>query len=98
MESNGINISGDPYEAIVDLVKQWIDRFPTMFHLEDYIVWVWTENLGFDTVYLEYDGTGFIWNTDWYEGGSCKLLGFCPLSSVNLPDEYAIKETNDDKL
>ena len=94
MESKGMPIDGDPYEAIIGIIKQWIEKFPTMCTYEDYIVFVWTENLGFDTVYLEFMGKDFFWNTDWYEGGKCKLLGFCPISSLEIPEEYKITEVS----
>lgn len=95
MESEGIRIQGDPYETIVERLKEWIENRPELLFYDDYIVWVWTENLGLDTVILEFDGDGFVWQTDWYEGGECKLLGICPIGSLEIPEEWKLTEVTE---
>ena len=90
VEETAVRIAtDDPYENVADFIKCWIEEH-SYLQYEDYLVWVWTENLGYDVLYLEYDGTNdrFTWLFDWYEGGECRLIGFCPVRAIPLAEEW----------
>ena len=70
-----------PYSEISDIYMQKYNRYG------NFVAWVYTDNLGYDTVVCEYNGNddAFVWCTDWYEGGDCYLLALAPLDDVE-PD------------
>lgn len=71
------------YEAVADEVLKQSGGAYT-----DYIIDLWTSNLGRDRVILSPAGNGndFEFDTDWYEGGEVELIGWSFLDSVTVPE------------
>ena len=69
--------SDDPYNEVVEIFKK-----KNLYN--DFVALVYTSVLGFDTVYCEYNGSKdrFEWSSDWYEGGECHLIAFCPIDEI----------------
>lgn len=71
--------SDDPYEEVIRIFEK---KYP----YTDFVALVYTEVLGFDTVFCEYNGDKdrFEWLTDWYEGGECHLIALCSIDEIRF--------------
>ena len=68
----------NPYDEIVEIFRKR-NKAENSF-----IAWVYTDALGYDVVYCEYNGSEdcYEWATDWYEGGDCYLLYIAAIEDV----------------
>lgn len=73
--------TNDPYSEIVSIVGA-----KRLIYDNDFIAWVYTSNLGFDTVYCSYNGSDdrYEWETDWYEGGDVYLIAFADIDALEF--------------
>lgn len=76
------------YDAVIDEILKRID------YVTNYIVKIWTTNLGYTNTILTpvLEGAEWEWQfcNDWYEGGEIRLLGFIPLEDVEVPNNVDI--------
>lgn len=70
--------TNNPYSEIADIFRE-VNKAENSF-----IAWVYTDVLGYNVVYCEYNGSEdcYEWATDWYEGGDCYLLYLAAIDDV----------------
>ena len=75
-----IDVGVDAYKAVSDkMIELGCNEW------ESYIVDIWTSNLGGNRIVMHpYEGV-LVPDEDWYEGGDVELIGFMPLTNVDVP-------------
>lgn len=76
------------YDAVIDEILKRTD------YVTNYIVKIWTTNLGYEYTILTpvLEGVEWKWqfDCDWYEGGEIRLLGFMPVEDAEVPNNVDI--------
>lgn len=76
----------DPYEAVINKIRELTKDKDGIQHIGTYIVKIYTTVLGVSNELLLWDEeSDYYFENDWYEGGDVKLLGFIALEDVKVP-------------
>ena len=77
----------NPYETVADIVVQDIEKRHKPYGTV--LVRLWTSVLGYTTTILSYDCNEgeWCWETDWYEGGDIKLIGYILVEDIDIDFE-----------
>lgn len=79
-----VQITGNPYDAIVKRIKKWCDSPGGLYDI--FLVTIKLDDEPPMTHLLMLDGDmEFYWENDWWEGEkNVFLYGFTPLSRINI--------------
>ena len=75
------------YDKIGNLIEKWCNKTGWFCDMLVTIAmgYEWEKEFSTETTILEWDGNGFVWVDDWWEGQQfVKLLGFMPVRSIIL--------------
>ena len=79
----------DAYEAVSDIIdKVMVEKYG---YYSSCLVELETSVLGPTVEYLKFYGNGpyFLFDKDWYEGGTINLISFIPISEINSIGEIS---------